>query len=487
MTETEPVPTPALSRRRIWLRRGGLLLLLATVLQNIPGTYTFKDVRAEVDASSPEGVALLGMDGLTLSATLEFDRATLQRVSRNAQLSVPSGATLNISAESRPHLDPENGTVVLQPENVLLVSDKPLTFIYRNVPLAHSRELATGPDGLLRVRGRYRVLSALPRLHRYRRERGPRRVWQAPDRALLHANARLTPLHTYAFPRDLTINGGPDGGELRLDGLRFENGAWREGLVECNLWFGESLHFSGNHLEKIRGGALTLEGGFVNGDPGKSTLDLTGRLSWVSAQLSAREETLAATLPHAGVRANARLTLDPNHRERGGTSPQHHTFSPWLVLQSGQHGETKQHIEDHGQLQGSLDAKAGQAHHAREHRPKHGPGGIDRQDQANAFPNAFQVWQENFGCGGEGDSLQDGRGKHHRRTKQEHAQLVDGEGFRITGQMRRNAVEGERQACVQRQTQQNHESNPNFSKSKNRGVAGGFFSPAQHPDRKSVV
>lgn len=291
-----------------------MLLFVGVLLQNIPGTYTFREASAEVDADSPEGVALLGMDALSLSATLEFDRSTLQRVSRNAQLRVPAGATLRLSAESRPRLDAENGEVVLEPENVLLVSDKPLTFIYRNVPLARSRELATGPDGRLRVRGRYRVLSALPRLHRYRRERGPRRDWQAPDRARLDATGRFTPEHTYAFPGEFTLRSGAEGGKLRLEGLRYENGVWRKGRVETSLQFGGEMDASGIRLHEMREGSLILEGGFVEASAGVSTLDVNGRLAWEAAKLSARDDTLSASLPRSGARAQARLTLDRDHR-----------------------------------------------------------------------------------------------------------------------------------------------------------------------------
>ena len=249
-------------KRWIWLP---ILGLLAVLLQQIPGRYTFRDLSDDFDPGTPEAVLLAGVASAEVSAELYFARATVQRISRNAELGVPAGATLRLRARTTPQVDPESGEVFVAPEDVEILSDLPLTFIYRNVPLARSRELRSvpgDPEKRVRAYGRYRMLSALPHLHRYERRRGgPRRVWAAPDRAEVTFSATLHTGHTFSFEEGMHFTSASNtGGSVQLTDLLFEDGRWLAGRLALEMGLADPLSFPGGQFREVVDGKLTLSG-----------------------------------------------------------------------------------------------------------------------------------------------------------------------------------------------------------------------------------
>ncbi|MCC5849887.1 MAG: hypothetical protein JJU29_17510 [Verrucomicrobia bacterium] len=281
-----PLPKKTKGRKRILL-----LLLLAgvgIVLQNFPGQYTFKEVSEEYERDTIGGIGISGIASAELRAVLYFEEATLQRVSRNAQLEVPAGSTLNLRARTVPRFDEDTNEVIVVPEDVEILSDKPLTFIYRNVPVAHSRELRSvegDPQYRIRAHGRYRILSALPRLHRYRRNReGPRREWEAPTRAEITFHAELKPNHTFAFDEKLVFTTAGESQRLVMDRLVYENGNWTQGDIDLNLAFQAPLQFGRVAIDNPRDARINVNGKLSRRDS-ESLLTGNGNLTMLSGFL----------------------------------------------------------------------------------------------------------------------------------------------------------------------------------------------------------
>lgn len=230
---------PKASTKQSRLLRLSLLAVLGFVLQNFPGHYTLRRSSLNVNAERTEGIAVAGMASADVEAVLYFQDATLQRISRNAQLAIPAGSTLRIRARTVPVLDAEAGRVVVHPQDAVLLSDKPLTFVYRHVPLARSRELRSipgDPNHRVRVHGRYRMLTALLNLHRYRRTRGgPRREWRPPTRADISFQGELLSGHSFVFSEKLQLRTTESPQHLRVDKLVFDQGRWTGGDIELHV------------------------------------------------------------------------------------------------------------------------------------------------------------------------------------------------------------------------------------------------------------
>jgi len=179
------------------------VLLTGYLLQNIPGTYLLDDFDLSASKDSPEGMALQRLESLMLEGTLYFEEAARHRISRNAELLVPAGTRLTFTGSGTSEEMEER--IGLNPEQVAIIADQPLTFIYRQVNLARSQRLETTPEGHLNIIGHYRVLSALRTAYRYQRQREVRRDFKIPAHANLNLRADfrdLTPalnqaLHTH--------------------------------------------------------------------------------------------------------------------------------------------------------------------------------------------------------------------------------------------------------------------------------------------------
>ncbi len=291
------------------------LVGLAGLLNRVPGCYTLDSLRETVDPSSVEGIALAGVETVELNATLHFDEATEQRINRRVRLAIPAGSTVTVRGRAAPFLDAENGwTIAL--EDARVVSDKPLTFTYRNVPLAaayHMESIPGDPEHRLRARGRYQVLRALIHLHRYRRERGPRREWRMPARARLSLSAQFVPEHEFAFAEGLRFRTGAQGGQLQMKDARLDHGQWVDGRLGLRLFLGESLQVNGWTLREMQEGRidLTVAAGPPEGE--RARLNIGGALSLPDARLQFEGRRVSARLRGIGIRPQAELILDAEY------------------------------------------------------------------------------------------------------------------------------------------------------------------------------
>jgi hypothetical protein len=169
-----------------------LLILLAWGLQNIPGTFSLDDIEEAFEVGSLEGRAFLSLGRCDVKAELYFAEPARHRISRNAELLVPADTWLIMSGTMIPAKEGEE--VVLRPGELELRSDRPLTFIYRQVTVARSKHLRTNEEGTLQAVGHYQALSALRTAYRYQRQREIRRDYQIPTEASLALSVELIEL-----------------------------------------------------------------------------------------------------------------------------------------------------------------------------------------------------------------------------------------------------------------------------------------------------
>jgi len=223
------------ARKRRWIRRGIITLLVILVFEYIPGRYTIEDAQDDYELDSWEGIALLAMESIDLKGRLYFADRTRHRISRNAEIVVPAGATLTVDAWAQPFV--ANEEVILRADRGELRSDKPLTFIYRGVTVARARVLRTrenDPDHRLQAIGQYRVISALATAFRYHRQKKVRRDYQEPTRAELDLSLRIRPSHDLLLPKDLTLRTGSEPGFLRLREVKLDQGRWTNGFLDMS-------------------------------------------------------------------------------------------------------------------------------------------------------------------------------------------------------------------------------------------------------------
>ncbi len=221
---------------RRWLRRLLVTALVIVVLEHIPGRYTIEEAEDDYELDAWEGIALLAMESLEVNGTLYFAEPARQRISRNAELVVPAGATLKVDAWAQPFV--EHDEVILRAERGELRSDKPLTFIYRGVTVARAKILRTredDPSRRLQAIGQYRVISALATSYRYHRQKKVRRAYKQPARAEVEVHARIRPGHELVFPDDLTLQTGSEPGFVRIKGLKFDQDQFTAGTLALSL------------------------------------------------------------------------------------------------------------------------------------------------------------------------------------------------------------------------------------------------------------
>jgi len=173
----------------VWLI---LLALSGVALQNIPGTYVLDEIGERVAADSPAGIAISSLGKTAVRGSLYFREPARHRISRNAEIGVPAETSLSVHAVMEPFL--ENGEWILEPAELSVVSDRPLTFMYRGVTLARARHLRLNDEGRLEAEGHYQVLSALRSAHRYQRQRTVRRDYRVPAAARIHLSLALKDL-----------------------------------------------------------------------------------------------------------------------------------------------------------------------------------------------------------------------------------------------------------------------------------------------------
>jgi len=216
-------------RRRRWPWVLGVTLGVL-LLEFLPGAYTIDSFQDEWEPGSPEGIALQALKTLSLETDMWFDRSTRQRISRNAELLVPTGTRITLTASMIPLM--ENNEAVARPRTWELRASRPLTFVYRGVTVARARRMrirSDDPERRVRAIGTYRILSALTTAHRYKRQKKVRRAYQAPDHARLSIRARFQPDHFLEILPDAGWSTGTepaafDVKELTWNGERFVSG-----------------------------------------------------------------------------------------------------------------------------------------------------------------------------------------------------------------------------------------------------------------------
>lgn len=289
-----------------------LLLLLALALNNIPGRYTFDTVRETYDRDSPEGIALEGLESGRFRAVLFFEEAAVQQTSRSTRFGIPAGSTVQLDAHVVTSVDDQKDEVVLLFREVRIESDKPITYLYRNLPLGFSRVLESVPGDpkyRIRARGWYRVLGALFHLRDYGRARGPRRVWQMPARADLVASAELKPEHTFAFKDAIEFSTSARAGAIRIEDAVFENDEWHDGRLTAYLHLGDVLRSGKVVLSDMRDGEVSLHADLAHRRGTGPELTVHGGFSWSEAALNYDDQTATAQLVQVRARPQATLIL----------------------------------------------------------------------------------------------------------------------------------------------------------------------------------
>ncbi|MDF3129176.1 hypothetical protein P0Y35_08220 [Kiritimatiellaeota bacterium B1221] len=257
--------TPAASKPKRILFWILLLLCIGWGLQHIPGSYTIDDFEDDYELTSLEGAGLLAISDASLNAECYFEDVTRHRISRNAEILVPAGATLQISASTSPYV--EQDEVILKPATLLIKSDKPLTFIYRFVTVAKANTLEIHPDDpehKVKAVGQYKVLSALATAYRYKRQKEVRRDYKIPTKATLDFHAHFYPDHEIKTHREISLITGSEPGHFLLTNAKWEKDTWQSGELNISVPFSD-LEPSINQLLKAEfpdevevGGALDL-------------------------------------------------------------------------------------------------------------------------------------------------------------------------------------------------------------------------------------
>jgi hypothetical protein len=169
-----------------------LLTALGFALQNIPGTYLIEEIDERIPVDSPAGQALEALERIEIHGTLYFEDAARHRISRNAEIDVPEDTWITLTGKMIPLRG--GGEWILRPDELELVSDRPLLFIYREVTVARANHLRLNEAGRLEAIGHYQALSALWTGHRYQRQRLVRRDFKIPAMAGLDLSVVLSGL-----------------------------------------------------------------------------------------------------------------------------------------------------------------------------------------------------------------------------------------------------------------------------------------------------
>jgi hypothetical protein len=213
-----------------------LVICIGYGLVHVPGTYTIDDFLDEYELNSPEGIALLALSDVSLSATLYFENETRHRISRNAEVLVPADTTLQASTSMIPFIRDEE--VVARPKTLILSSDQPLTFVYRFVTVAKANTLEiqpNDPEEKVKAIGHYTVLSALATAYRYKRQKELSRDYQAPTRSRMSLNAKVLPNHEIKTEDGYRLFTGSKPCSLVIENAQWIEGTWQRGSLTLAL------------------------------------------------------------------------------------------------------------------------------------------------------------------------------------------------------------------------------------------------------------
>lgn len=217
-----------------------LIVCMGFGLENFPGSYVIEDFQDEFELTSPEGIALLALEEVSLQAEMFFKEAARHRISRNAEIRVPAGATLNVSAKMVPYII--DNEVVTRPNNLLITSNQPLTFIYRFVPIAKTKTLKVDPDSpdqKVKVVGQYKILTAIMNIHRYQRQKAVKRDYKIPEHAKLDFKAETRPNHEIKTHDGYSVFTGAEPGVLSIENALWKSGRWESGRLSLSLTFAD--------------------------------------------------------------------------------------------------------------------------------------------------------------------------------------------------------------------------------------------------------
>ncbi len=187
-------------------------LLLAAALEFVPGRCTIKPVAFEYPLTSTAGHTLHAFESVNFFLSAGFHKPGMQRLSRNVELAVPAGTQMHAAGTL---ISGIRGTNVVATVSALKIStSQPAAFYYRGIRLADVFKVQTANVSeapALRAAVRFRLLSALVSLPRYRRPRDVERNFSLPEQLDASVWAAIKDGH------EIELN---DGGALQLRGIR---------------------------------------------------------------------------------------------------------------------------------------------------------------------------------------------------------------------------------------------------------------------------
>ena len=307
MDET-PVAQTRKQKRRRWL-----VVLLLPLLEMIPGRYPIRRASESWVLESDAGQWVQAVASLEIQGALRFDREVTQQLSRNLRLRIPAGTTLTVDAETRP-MQRDAEQITVRPDRLALRSDQALTLIYRGVVVANSRRMySEAVDGQVRLlaAGRYRVLTALLQLPRYRRIRsGPRRIWALPDDARVEATLQFHAGREIRMKQG-ELRLGAEGGRLTLRDGHFADGGWQAGQVSGGISLQENFRWKDTTLMLPVPAALEIRGDILRDAESPAVLATQLAIAVPGAGLQTRSQPQPASLHDWRLSAKLRLVLPP--------------------------------------------------------------------------------------------------------------------------------------------------------------------------------
>ena len=284
-------------RLKKWLP--AIVLMLAVVIEFMPGRYTLKPLKFEYPQVSVTGKALEAVDAIDFSTVVMFDKPVVQQISRNVRLDVAAGTRFYCSGRIHTGVD---GTNVVAKVNLLNIrASRPVGFRYRGIKLADVFQVQTLGDGNspeLRAGVRYRLLSALTTLPRYRRRSEKERQFIVPEHleASIAASIKAGNKIDYMEGGDLVI--GDEGGALLLQRVVVHDGRLQSADIFAGIPSLDHVKSGGVLLQRINDIDFSLRL-LAGGDASDASLMLVvpeSSLKIASAQISSEDPAFAAEI-----------------------------------------------------------------------------------------------------------------------------------------------------------------------------------------------
>lgn len=240
-----------MKNRKKWLL--GICLLLLAALEYLPGWYMLRPVSVDFSVDSPAGKVLDAVEGAGININAAFRSSQVQQINSSVHLIIPAGTRVQASGLLGSTRDGTN--VVANLSAVSIAVDRPVAFYYRGIKLADVIDLNTSGvagDRRLRARVRFRLLSALLSLPRYRRPENIERDLLMPDSLELSASARLKGGYAVEVENAVRLVTGNAGGEIKLERAVYNDGRWQALQLAGNLPAVETFFLNGLHLSDVK-------------------------------------------------------------------------------------------------------------------------------------------------------------------------------------------------------------------------------------------